>query len=106
MSDVVLINISGQDKPGITYALMDILAGYGARVLDIGQAVIHDTLALGMLIRIPEESRNAPVLKDLLFEAHKLELQVRFTPIEAGDYDQWVAHGERRATCSPCSGGG
>jgi len=93
MSEVVLINISGQDKPGITCALMDILAGYGARVLDIGQAMIHDTLALGILIRIPEASRRAPVLKDLLFEAHKLNLQVRFTPIEAGDYDQWVAHG-------------
>lgn len=92
MSEVVLINISGHDKPGITSALMDILAGYGARVLDIGQAMIHDTLALGILIKIPDEARSAPVLKDVLFEAHKLDLRVRFTPIADADYDQWVAN--------------
>ncbi|MCS4504553.1 Phosphoserine phosphatase SerB2 [wastewater metagenome] len=92
MSEVVLINISGHDNPGITSALMDILAGYGARVLDIGQAMIHDTLALGILIKIPDEAQSAPVLKDLLYEAHKLDLRVRFTPISAEDYERWVAH--------------
>ncbi len=91
MSEVVLINISGQDKPGVTAALMDILAGYGARVLDIGQAMVQDTLALGILIKIPDEAQSAPVLKDLLFEAHKLDLRVRFTPVDEADYERGLS---------------
>ncbi|WP_435102531.1 phosphoserine phosphatase SerB [Arhodomonas sp. AD133] len=91
MSEVVLINISGQDKPGVTAALMDILAGYGARVLDIGQAMVQDTLALGILIKIPDEAQSAPVLKELLFEAHKLDLRVRFTPVDEADYERGLS---------------
>lgn len=90
MSDILLINISGQDKPGITHSLMGLLAEYDVRILDIGQAMIHDTLALGMLVKIPDEATTSPVLKDVLFEAHKLDLKVRFTPVTEAEYEQWV----------------
>ncbi|PWG64606.1 phosphoserine phosphatase SerB [Sediminicurvatus halobius] len=94
-SEIVLVNFSGTDRPGITASLMGILAGYDVRVLDIGQAMIQDTLALGILIKLPDAARSAPVLKDLLFEAHKLDLRVRFTPVSGEEYERWVV-GEPR----------
>ena len=42
MKDILLINVSGQDKPGVTSAVTDVLSRYDVTVLDIGQAVIHD----------------------------------------------------------------
>jgi phosphoserine phosphatase len=60
-------------------------------VLDIGQAVIHDTLSLGMLIEVPGSAESSPLLKDILFRCHELGLQVRFTPISAESYLHWVS---------------
>ena len=42
--ELILINISGEDRPGLTSALTEILAKYEANILDIGQADIHHTL--------------------------------------------------------------
>ena len=90
MSEVVLITISGQDRPGLTAALTGILANYDINVLDIGQSVIHDSLSLGILIESPEEAKSCSVFKDILFKAHELNLNARFTPIAEADYEHWV----------------
>lgn len=95
MSEVVLITISGQDCTGITSTLTGILASYDVNVLDIGQSVIHDSLSLGMLIEAPEDAKTSAVLehtafKDILFKAHELNLNARFTPISLEDYEHWV----------------
>lgn len=95
-SDIILINISGSDRPGVTAALMGILTAYQVRVLDISQAMVHENLALGILIKLPGDTASAPVLKDLLYEAHKLELRVRFQPVSTDEYQQWV-RGERQS---------
>lgn len=95
MSEIVLVNVSGRDRPGLTSSLTAILAQYDVNVLDIGQAVIHDTLSLGLLIEIPERSEPAPVLKDMVFCAHELDVDIRFTPIPGDDYEHWV-HQQRR----------
>lgn len=87
-SSVVLINLSGPDRPGITSQLSAILAKHSVGILDIGQAVIHDNLALGILARLPEAS--SPVLQELLFQAHAWNMQVRFTPVTSEDYEEWV----------------
>jgi phosphoserine phosphatase len=97
MSEVVLINLTGPDRPGITRDLSAILAQHDVRVLDIGQAVIHDTLTLGLLVELPRESESHPVLKDVLFKSHEWNLQARFTPISLADYERWVdAQGQPR----------
>lgn len=93
MKEIILINIAGEDKPGLTSSITQILANFDVNILDIGQAVIHDSLSLGILIEIPASSESAPVLKDILFRAHELGIKVRFTPIEEHRYDQWV-HGQ------------
>lgn len=92
MKEILLINISGEDRPGVTSAITRILGQYRANVLDIGQAVIHDNLTLGLLVEIPATSESSPVLKDILFKAHELDMQVRFQPISDESYGQWVSH--------------
>jgi len=91
MREIILINVTGKDKPGLTASLTSILAQYRATILDIGQAVIHDYLSLGILIEIPVEFKSSSILKDLLFEAHTLGLQIRFSPIEETLYENWAA---------------
>ena len=91
-----MINISGEDQPGVTASITDILAGFDINILDIGQAVIHDSLSLGILVELPAPSQDTPVLKDILFRAHELGVQARFTPISEDSYSHWVA-GQGRA---------
>ena len=91
MREILLINVSGQDRPGLTVALADALARHDVNVLDMGQAVIHDDLAWGMLVEVPRAASEGPVYKDLLFAAHKLGLQLRITPVDDAQYRQWVA---------------
>ena len=91
MSEVVLVTITGQDRPGLTSALTGILANYDVTILDIGQSVIHDSLSLGLLIESPQDTESCPVFKDILFKAHELNLNARFTPVSDSDYEHWVA---------------
>jgi phosphoserine phosphatase len=88
--EIILLKVSGQDKPGVTAGLTSILATYDATILDIGQADIHDTLSLGILFEIKAGSSSAPVLKDLLFKAYELGINVKFIPITIPDYEIWV----------------
>ncbi len=53
MSDVVLINITGRDRKGLDAKFTGILAEYDVNILDIGQAVIHEHISLGILAEIP-----------------------------------------------------
>ena len=91
MKEVVLIKISGEDKPGVTASITSILAQYGVNILDIGQAEIHNNLSLGILAEIPTTAESAPVLKDVLFRSHELGMSVRFTPVSKEKYDSWVS---------------
>ena len=70
-----LLNISGQDKPGLTSSLTAVLAEYDAKILDIGQANIHNTLSLGILFQIKSGKKSAAVLKDLLFKSYELGIK-------------------------------
>lgn len=88
--EIFLLNISGQDKPGLTSSLTAVLAAYDAKVLDIGQANIHDTLSLGILFEIKSKVKSAGVLKDLLFKAYELGIKAKFTPITLENYEKWV----------------
>ena len=90
MREIVLINITGEDRPGLTAAITGVLAQGGVNILDIGQAVIHDTLSFGILVEVPDTEAGSSVLKDVLFTAHKLDQQVRFTAVSEQDYQRWV----------------
>ena len=87
--EIIQINISGADKPGMTSSLTSILARYDACILDIGQANIHQSLTLGILIKTTPE-KSGCIMKELLFKASELGVMIRFTPISEADYEAWV----------------
>lgn len=87
--ELILVNISGHDRPGVTSALTEILAEYDATILDIGQADIHHTLSLGILFKTTGDL-SGNIMKDLLFKASELNVQIRFTPVSVKEYEAWV----------------
>ena len=91
MSEIILINVTGRDRPGLTAVLTEVLAAHAINILDIGQAVIHDFLSLGFLIEIPASDTAASVLKDLLFAGHDLGVQIHFTAVPQAQYEAWVS---------------
>lgn len=88
--ELILINISGDDRPGVTASLAGVLARYDALILDIGQADIHHSLSLGILFKTTGDI-SGDIMKDLLFKAYELNVKIRFTPISSADYNSWVA---------------
>lgn len=91
MNSILLINASGADKPGVTRAITRVLADYEANILDIGQAVIHDTLALGILVDIKlADGQQAALEAQIQQHTAALGIQVRFQPISHEDYANWV----------------
>lgn len=90
MNKVILINFSGGDRPGQTSSLAEILATYGVRILDIGQAVVHETLALAILVEVPAGGDFTPLKKDLIVRAHELDLKIKFTPVTEEAFSHWV----------------
>lgn len=88
--EVIMINVNGKDNMGLTAAITGVLSGKDIVILDIGQSVIHDYLSLGILIGVPRHSASEPILKDLLFTAHKLDMNVSFTPIDMEAYETWA----------------
>ena len=85
----ILIRITGNDRPGLTASVMEILAAKDAKILDIGQADIHSTLSLGILIRI-DEFASRQVMKELLFKATELGVNIGFEPVSDEEYEDWV----------------
>ena len=89
-NEVTLITVSGEDKPGISASLLGALAEHNATILDIGQAVIHSTLSLGILVQVPTKENWDAISKDLLYRAYELDLKIKFQPVAEDDYSHWV----------------
>ena len=86
--EIILASLSGEDKPGVTAALTEVLSKHNAGILDIGQANIHHSLSLAIMF----ESDNAgEVIVDLLFKATEIGVIIRFTPISKDRYNGWVS---------------
>lgn len=88
-TELILIRVTGEDRPGLTASVTEILAKYDATILDIGQADIHNTLSLGILFR-SEERHSGFIMKELLFNASSLGVTIRFEPITTDQYENWV----------------
>jgi len=89
-SEIILISISGEDKPGVTSSITEILGKYDATILDIGQADIHHTLSLGILFKMSDNAESGHILKEVLFKCSELNVNVRFTPVTPERYTSWV----------------
>lgn len=88
-TELILIRITGEDRPGLTASITEVLAKYDTTILDIGQADIHNTLSLGILC-MTEEKNSGFIMKELLFKASSLGVSIRFYPISPEEYAEWV----------------
>jgi phosphoserine phosphatase len=91
MNETILIHFSGRDRPGLTAELTAILASFDTCVLDIGQAVVHETLSLGLLVEIPRGESFRGLQDALVAKSRKLQLQVNFTPVAKTDLEDWIS---------------
>jgi phosphoserine phosphatase len=88
--EILLISVSGDDKPGVTRAVSEVLVAHGCDILDIGQAVIHDNLNLGMLAKIPQNQEVLQVQSEILSSLHAMNMKVRFQLVSEESYSHWV----------------
>jgi phosphoserine phosphatase len=79
-ADRVLITVTGPDRTGVTATLTGILAQQGATLHDIEQVVVQGQLTLCLLVGVPE---TRDVLKELLFAAKQLDMELDFKPVPA-----------------------
>lgn len=90
MSEVILIAITGANAPGQLAAMAGSLERYEVNILDLSQAIVHETNSLSLLLEVPCQEQTTPMLKDLLFEAHTLGLEMTFSTIAREEYHSWV----------------
>jgi len=86
--EIILMIINSEDRPGVTSGLTEILARHDAFILDIGQADIHRNLSLGILFMA---QNSGEIMKDLLFKAYEMDVNIRFNPISKEQYSNWVS---------------
>ena len=90
MKDILLINVSGQDKPGVTSVVTGVLARFDVTVLDIGQAVIHNQLNLGILASVPRRDDSDSMIEEIQGNLQTLDMRAQFLPISDKGYQEWV----------------
>ncbi|OLU34465.1 phosphoserine phosphatase SerB [Pseudomonas sp. PA27(2017)] len=90
MRQIVLINVTGEDRPGLTAAVSGVLAQAGVNILDITQSVVHGGASLGILIEMADGASLPVLSKDVLAAAQALGQQARFTQLDEADYRRWV----------------
>ncbi|MBR5296264.1 MAG: phosphoserine phosphatase SerB [Parabacteroides sp.] len=88
--ELILLNINGTDRPGVTAEFCEILARNNAAILDIGLVNIHSNLSLGILFE-GNEAVSGNLLKELLFKSNELGVNIRFDPITEKEYSEWVS---------------
>jgi len=96
VNHILLITIAGEDQPGLTAGITAILAEHSVNILDIGQAVIHATLSMGVLVEVPEDG-DQPLVSDAVRSfAQARGMRVRINPVTIDSYSQWL-EGQGRA---------
>ncbi len=90
LKDILLINVFGEDKPGVTSAVTSLLSNFDVTILDIGQAVIHDQLNLGLLAAVPSDANLDELMSQVQSCSTDLNMRVKFLPISEQRYQQWV----------------
>jgi len=82
----ILVTVSGPDHPGITAALTKLLADKKVPLLDIEQVVVQSQLTLCLLLGVnAAPAQGEPVLKDLLFTAKSMGLDMQFLVLDETD---------------------
>lgn len=93
MQEIILFSFLGPDQAGQFTRLMRVLDTYQLKMLDVGQAVIHNQLTLGIFVSSDNPTATALAMKDFLMLAQEINLTVRFKPIPLEEYEQWTRDG-------------
>ena len=96
MTNILLITFSGEDQGGLTAGITAILAEHGVNVLDIGQAVIHATLSMGVLVEIPGDCDRDALINTLESYSTDRGMRLRISDVSPESYGHWV-EGQGRA---------
>lgn len=85
-ADRVVLHIAGNDRPGVTARLAEVIAeDDSAQLINIGQSVLHGYLMLSAIVDIPKSSY---ALRKLLFAAADMGLRFEVTPFRSdADHD-------------------
>ena len=95
LKKIYLLSISGENRPGMCTPITTVLAENDASVLDIGQAVIHDTLSLGILISLAEDKSIDEVTGTIKSALSHCDIRLKYAQIDDTDYSHWVrGHGK------------
>ena len=86
----ILFRFSGEDRPGLTATISGVLAGFGCMIIDVSQAVIHQSLLLGLMVRTPEGLLVSHLMSEVQACATNLKLTCNPRNISDTDYDAWV----------------
>jgi len=89
-TSLVLFRFTGEDRPGLTASLSQLLAEFRCSILDVNQAVIHQSLLLGLLVRIPDGGDGERVVREMQELGTTLGLKCNPKWIGDEDYDGWV----------------
>lgn len=90
VSEIYLLQVTGQNEDHLTQEVLDLLGQHQVNVLDIGQAVIHEALTLGVLLELPDPSRRQTILASLNDLGEKKQIKLWCNPITIAKYDDWV----------------
>ncbi len=87
VKSIILMSLSGVDRPGITSSVSQIMASYGVNVLDIGQSVIHNQLNLGLLLEL---TPNDAFFDEIKVSASSMGIAATFDEVSVDSYNDWV----------------
>ncbi len=77
--DTILVRINGPDHPGITAALMSLLAETGAGIEDVEQIIIRGRLVLNLIVRVPA---GKDIVKELLHFGWERQIDIDFEVVD------------------------
>jgi phosphoserine phosphatase len=77
--NLLMVSISGPDRPGIMAAFAKVLQNYKIEIVDIQQASLQQTIGLHLLLKFEaaHQSKDSAI-KDLLFQGNQLNLTLKF----------------------------
>ncbi|MCR1782894.1 phosphoserine phosphatase SerB [Nocardioides carbamazepini] len=88
--DTLLITVTGADRPGVTSAVLESLAGSGVSVVDLEQILMRGRLVLGVLVTAPRDRKR--LRRQLAASMEALGMTV---DVEKGSGDNRSRHRDR-----------
>ncbi|GJQ58325.1 MAG: phosphoserine phosphatase SerB [Candidatus Scalindua sp.] len=98
--DLIVITVNGPDAPGIVSSIISILSVNAVKIIDIEQIVIRKLILLSMMLDLREsKGGQISLLKDLLLEARRLNVELDFKIVSVNEHLQYDKNFMYAVTC-------